>query len=105
MEGVDTVILEDNREEDLIVEEEATINATITGKVTVTNNAVVQLYGIVTKDLEIVAGSKAYVFGCVNGNIINSGDLEVYGEVGGEVIDHTGNAFISRKATIGTNAK
>ena len=99
------MILEENMEEDLIVEEETTINATVTGNVIVKNSAVMQLYGIITKDLTIEEGSKAYVFGCVSGTITNSGELEVYGEVGGEVIDHTGNAFVSRKAVVGGKAE
>lgn len=104
MKGADNVILEDNMEEDLIIEEETNINATITGNVTVKSSAVMQLYGTITKDLIVDEGSKAYVFGCVNGSIINNGELEVYGEVSGEVIDHTGKAFVSRKAVVGGKA-
>lgn len=97
------LILDNDLEVDLVVEEEATINSIIIGNVSVKNNSSLQLYGTVTKNLDIESGSKAFVFGCVNGNITNNGELEIYGEVVGALIDHTGNAFISRKAVVGTN--
>lgn len=95
------MIIDDNREEDIMVEEETTINAIITGNVIVKNNAVLQLYGTVTGDLVVEEGCKAYIFGSVGAKIINNGEIEVYGEVGDEVKDTSGKAFISRKAVIG----
>ena len=81
--------------------EKVKINGLVNGDVDVENNAALELNGMIQGNLKILEGGKVIVNGIISGSIENSGEVEIFGKVCGNVITHNDNATINPAAVIG----
>lgn len=73
-------------EGDFVIQENLQFSGMITGNAIVTDGVLLELHGIVGKDLIVKEGGKAVVKGTVEGNVINHGGVvDIYGNVAGNV--------------------
>ncbi len=89
---------------DVTLDGDFILHGMITGDVTIGNKSTFILHGMCCKSLIIEQDSRAYIHGTISGNIINNGNLEVYGTVIGNIhTSKTGNTFISPQAKVMNN--
>lgn len=85
-------------DDDYEITEDLQLNGMITGCSSVKSGAVLQLDGIVGKDVIVEQGGTAIINGTVSGNVINrGGTIEIYGVVYGNV---NGSALIDDNAVV-----
>lgn len=86
---------------DFKVSEELTLNGTVGGSAIVTDKGLLVLNGVISQDLVLEKGSKAELFGTVNGNIYNKGgEVRIKGAVNGSIYKDAGIIIIESDAKI-----
>lgn len=93
-------ILSEDIEGNLVIDFEATLNATVFGDITIKNSVMVIINDTINGDITIEKYSRVILYGKLNGSIINNGICEVYGEVNGKISDHNQNVLIDANAII-----
>lgn len=75
----------------LVLNYELTLKGSITGDVTVVRHGILRLHGLCCRNLTLEQDSKAYLYGTVNGNVLNrAGYLQVYGKIAGNLHTEAG---------------
>ena len=74
-------------EGNLTLSEDFVLWGTVTGNVTVRQNVLFELHGVINGFLYIEPGAEVRLFGTVNGDIHNQGNLHVAGSVNGVITD------------------
>ena len=74
-------------EGDLTLSNDFVLRGTLTGNVTVRQNVLFELHGVVNGFHYVEPGAEVRLFGTVNGDIHNQGNLHVAGTVHGVITD------------------
>ena len=75
----------------LVLNYDLTFHGMIAGDVIIIRRGILRLYGLCCKNLTLEQGSKAFLYGTVDGNVLNrAGYLEVYGKINGNLHTEAG---------------
>lgn len=91
--------------DDLEIDSAFEQNGQVLGTTFVRTNGVLTCFGQLVGGLVIDDGGRAIVHGQVSGNVINNGELELYGQIIGRLVGNLPKNSIDSEQIIGSDSK
>jgi hypothetical protein len=87
-------------EGDTRFKEDTRLTGMVTGSATVESRVTLELGGTIGKTLRLLPGSTVYLRGTVHDVVNDGGHLEVWGTIGGLLLENSGHTVVHRDAMV-----